>query len=388
MQSRTVQRTSIPRWRAPAVGVVALALVLAACGADDPEEAAPDAPEAEPTDEDENGEPPATDETADELTILEWAGYELEEFYPAFLEQHPDVHLDFQFGDSDADFLTKVQAGGVDPHIIHPCAGWIGLWKDAGEIHPLDTDRLSHWDNVDEEMRESGFIDGEYYFVPFDWGYTSIVVATDRVDEVPTSWQDLWDPQYANRISVWNDPEEAVVMTAYAWGLDPYDLSDDDVDFIAEKLSELHDQVLTYWEDVSSLDQMMIEGEVDIAQAWNETLAAMAEAGVPGEYIDPEEGRLGWVCGYSIAAEPGTPEYDLAHDYIDAAIAPEAGQYLVDAYYYGHSNVETVNVADPDVVELIELDRFDVRERTNFYQPLTQEQRELWSRLWTEATAG
>jgi spermidine/putrescine transport system substrate-binding protein len=227
----------------------------------------------------------------------------------------------------------KIRAFGYPPvgsPLSSMCAGWVGLWRDAGEIHPLDLDLLSNWSNLDDDMRELGHIDGEYYFAPFDWGYTSIVVATDRVDDVLTSWQDLWDEQYRNRISIWNDAEEAIVMTSYAWGLDPYDLSDDDVELLREKLAELHDQTLTYWEDVSSLDQMMIDGEVDIAQAWNETFAAMTDAGVPADYVDPEEGRLGWVCGYSVAAEPGTPEYELAHAYIDAAIAPEAGQYLVD----------------------------------------------------------
>jgi spermidine/putrescine transport system substrate-binding protein len=386
MDQRTTQRSTRRRWLAPVAGLAALVLVLVACAPD--EAPAPDAPE-EPVDEVEAPDPePAPDATADSLTILEWAGYELEEFYPAFLDQYPDVTLDFQFGDGDADFLTKTQTGAVDPHIIHPCSGWIGLWRDAGLIHPVDTGLLSHWDDLDPAMRELGEHDGEYYFVPFDWGYTSIVVATDRVDEPLTSWQDLWDPQYQGRISVWNDAEEAVVMTAIAFGMDPWNLSDDDVEEVRQRLSELHGQVLTYWEDVSSLDAMMIGGEVDIAQSWNETYAAMIDAGVAAEYVDPVEGRLGWVCGFSIAAEPGTPEYELAHAYIDAAIAPEAGQYLVDAYYYGHANLATLDVADPDVVELIELDRLDVRDRTVFYEPLTEEQRELFSRLWTEATAG
>ena len=65
--------------------VAALALVLAACGEGEEPAAAPDDPAPEPV-----------DATADQLTILEWAGYELPEFNPAFLEQYPDVHLDFQ----------------------------------------------------------------------------------------------------------------------------------------------------------------------------------------------------------------------------------------------------------------------------------------------------
>jgi spermidine/putrescine transport system substrate-binding protein len=359
----------------------ALALLVGACGTDEPEDVAVD----EPVDEE---AAPETDATADRLTILEWAGYEDESFYPQFVERHPDVDLDFQFGDSDADFLTKVQAGGVSPSLVHPCAGWVGLWKDAGLAQPLDTAQLENWDSLDENMKELGYIDGEYYFAPYDWGYTSIVVATERVEEVPSSWQDLWDEQYADRIAIWDDPEEAIVMTAYGWGLDPYDMDDDDLAFVREKLEELHANTKTYWEGVFELNQLLIDGEVDLAQAWTETYAALVEEDIPTEYVEPEEGRLGWVCGFIVMEEPGTPAYDLAHDYIDAMLDPSGGVSLVDDWYYGHSNLETIEQADEYVVDLIELDRLDIRDRTNFYEPLTEEQRETWSRLWSEVTAG
>jgi spermidine/putrescine transport system substrate-binding protein len=358
-----------------------LLLLLAACGADDTDGVAADPDPDTDTDAADGG-------SADRLTILEWAGYEDESFYPQFLDQHPDVELDFQFGDSDADFLTKVQAGGVSPNIVHPCAGWVGMWQEAGLAQPLDTSQLENWDTLDDNMRELGEIDGEYYFAPYDWGYTSIVVATDRVDEVPTSWKDLWDDQYAGRIAIWDDAEEAIVMTAYGWDLDPYDMDDDDLAFVREKLEELHANTKTYWEGVFELNQLMVDGEVDLAQAWTETYAAMVEEDIPAEYVDPEEGRLGWVCGFIVLDEPGTPAYDLAHDYIDAMLDPSGGVALVNDWYYGHSNTETIDEADEYVVDLIELDRLDIRDRTNFYEPLTEEQRETWSRLWSEVTAG
>jgi spermidine/putrescine transport system substrate-binding protein len=374
-------------------GLMCLALILAACGngtepgeAEDAEPAG--AEDAEPVGEEEAEAAPAADDTVDSLTILEWAGYEDESFYPLFIERHPDVTLDFQFGDSDADFLTKVQAGGVSPSLVHPCAGWVGLWQNAGLAQPLDTSLLSNWETLDENMRELGEIDGEYYFAPYDWGYTSIVVNTERVDNVPTSWKDLWEDEYAGRYAIWDDPEEAVVMTAYAWGLDPYDMDDDDLALVREKLEELHAGTKTYWEGVFELNQLMIDGEVDMAQAWTETYAALVEEGIEAEYVDPEEGRLGWVCGFIVLDEPGTASYELAHEYIDAMLDPSGGLELVNQWYYGHSNLETIEQADEYVVDLIELDRLDLRERTNFYEPLTEEQRETWARMWSEVTAG
>jgi spermidine/putrescine transport system substrate-binding protein len=362
-------------WSRTTIGMLSvLALVLAACGGDDGGTAEPD---------DASGE----QDDASSLTILEWGGYEEPSFHPQFVENHPDVELDFQFGDSDADFLTKVQAGGVSPSLVHPCGGWVGLWVEEGLAQPLDTSLLSNWDDIDESLAEVGQIDGEQYFAPYDWGYTSLVAMTSEAD-APTSWKALWDDEFAGRIAFWDDPEEAVITTAYAWDIDPYDMDDDDFEFVREKLEELHENVKTYWTGSSEVNQLLIDGEVDLAQVWTETYAAVIEEGLEATYIEPEEGRLGWVCGFIVLDEPGTARYELAHEYIDAMLDPSGGVNLVNDWYYGHSNLVTVDQADEYVVDLIQLDQFDVRERTNFYQSIGQEEREKWSRMWTEVTAG
>lgn len=365
------QGTSRRWWTGP-VGIISvLALFLAACGGDD---TTADAEEQEEGD-------------ASSITILEWGGYEDPAFHPAFLEENPDVELDYQFGDSDADFLTKVRTGGIEASLVHPCAGWIDVWVDEGLAQPLDTSLLSNWDDVDEALKSAGQIDGEEYFAPYDWGYTSMVAVTERID-APTSWRDLWSEEYAGRISFYDDAEAAVTTTAYAWGLDPYNMDEDDLEFVREKLEGLHANVKTYWTGASEVNQLLIDGEVDVASVWTESYVAVVEAGIEAEYVEPEEGRLGWVCGFIVLDEPGTPEYRMAHEYIDSMLDTSGGVNLVNDWYYGHSNVETVEVADEYVVDLIQLDQFDVRERTNFYNPITEEDQETWQRMWTEVKAG
>ncbi len=39
-------------------------------------------------------------------------------------------------------------------------------------------------------------------------------------------------------------------------------------------------------------------------------------------------------------------------------------------------------------MDLIQLDDFDIRERTNYYDTITEEDRATWQRMWTEVTAG
>ena len=72
-------------------------------------------------------------------------------------------------------------------------------------------------------MAKLGDFDGQQYFVPWDWGYESILVRTDKVDQVPASWADLWNPEYAGRLSVPDSAEVVFVMAALAAGIpDPW----------------------------------------------------------------------------------------------------------------------------------------------------------------------
>ncbi len=82
-----------------------------------------------------------------------------------------------------------------------------------------------------------------------------------------------------------------------------------------------------------------------------------------------------------------TKNYDLALAYIDAAISKETGAQLIDQYFLGHSNVEALALADPATVKVLQLDQLDVRGRTRFALPLSDAQREAFSRLWAEVLA-
>ena len=61
---------------------------------------------------------------------------------------------------------------------------------------------------------------------------------------------------------------------------------------------------------------------------------------------------------------------------------------LSNEYWYGAANVGALPLIDPYVVEFMELDQGSTLfERTNFYAPLTEEQRQLVTKMWDEVKA-
>jgi spermidine/putrescine transport system substrate-binding protein len=101
------------------------------------------------------------------LTVLDWAGFDDEQFWIDFKNANPDVDVTFEIGASDADILAKMMAGS-QADVFHPYTGWLQFYVQEGLVEELDTSRLTNWDKVPERFKELGQFDGKQYFVPYD----------------------------------------------------------------------------------------------------------------------------------------------------------------------------------------------------------------------------
>lgn len=375
---------------------VLLGLLLAACGGATPT-AAPAEPDTEaaatePEMDEPTSAPTAEDASDDPLTVLEWSGYEATE-YPQFFQPFADKYegrvdelLEYSFFAEDSEAFAKVQSG-FEADVLHPCNSWWQLYVENDLVQPIDTSRLSNWDGVNEDMAELGQFNGEQYFVPWEWGFDSILVRNDLVEEAPTAWADLWDEQYAGHVSIWDNAETAFIMTALAEGIDPWNASPEEQELIRERLIELKDNLLTYWSDYTESYELPTTGDVWLlANAWQDAYAYVESEGYDVSYIQPEEGRLVWVCGYGIAKD--AENVDLAYELIDASIAPESMAALGNEYWYGFSNADARPMVDDYVVDFLELDEFDtIGERNVFYRSLNEQQREMMNDTWQQVKA-
>jgi spermidine/putrescine transport system substrate-binding protein len=319
------------------------------------------------------------------LVVLDWSGYEQEVFWQDFQDAHPDVQPEWTFFADDPEAFAKIQSG-FEADLVHPSSSWLALYVENDLLTPLDTSRLTNWDKIDPDLAALGQVDGVQYLAPWEWGYNSILVRTDRVAEMPDSWADLWDPQYRGHVSIFDSAESAVLVAATVLGFDPYKMTDEQLEQVKQKLIELKPNLLGYWTDYTEINQQVASGDVWVAaNTWPDAWVAVSGEGVPVEYITPVEGRLGWVYGYGIPKSANNP--DLAYDYIDALISTAASLEMANQYAYGAANREALAQTNPEFVALMGLEDPDVLKNTVFFESLTPEQREAWTALWSEVKA-
>ena len=340
------------------VAIVSLALLLPACSL--------------------GGEP-------NELGVLEWAGYEAEDFWTDFKTANPETSVDFEFGENDADILAKMQAGS-QADIFHFYTGWQQFYVDEGLVQEIDTSKLTNWDKVPDSFKELGQVDGKQYYIPWDWGFTSILYNTEHVPEV-TSWDVLFDEAYSGHISMWDDGPAAVTVSSYVHGYDETAITDEQLaDIEAEWIAQKPLNAFYWSSEYEDLCPAVQDGTVWIAYAWQGCYATALAAGDPVAYATPEEGRNSWVGLYGINAD--TESYNLALEFLDLKLAELSCSNAVNLFYYGCANADVMAaIDDPVLVEAFGIDDPSILASTNFTPLVTDEQREAWTGMWERVQA-
>ena len=387
----------IRRLSSPVFGALLIAaLLITACGGaattPAPTAAPPTQPpptQAPPTQAPPTQPPPTqappTAAAPSKLSVLEWAYYEVPEMWVEFGEAHPDAEVTFNFGASNPDIFAKTLAGSGED-IVHFYTPDLQFYVDEGLIQPIDTSKLTHWDEVPAGFQESCTIDGVVYCVPWDWGFSSLLYRTDKIPEGVDSWNVLFDEKYAGRISMYDDATSVVPVTAHMLGYDERNLTDEQLEEIKQLWIKQRDLNLFYWVYEPTLEAGLTSGDVWLAYAWNGAYYRLLTAGVPVAYADPKEGRDSWVGQYAISAK--TENYDLALEFLDGKLGEKTAIHLLVDYAYGHVNPSYYKVVeDPNLIKALALDDPGILERTNFTVPISREVRDKWVQLWAEVQA-
>lgn len=274
-----------------------------------------------------------------DLLIFDYSGFENPEFHPAYIAEHGASPEFAFFGDEDEAFQKIVSGFKVD--VSHVCAGSVTKWRESGILEAWDTSKIDAFADLDKNLIGQNVAEGaEAYFIPTDFGSTAIAYNTDQVPAEDVASLDVFlNPKYAGRVTIPDNVDDAFALAYLATGVTDWSagVTDAQFDAASDWLRQAHQNLRTYWVDPGELAQLLGSGEVLVSWAWNETLPTMVEQDFPiGFEREAAEGSSLWLCGYvNLADAPGDEQ--LAYDYLNAMLAPEATVGLLDAGF-GQAN--------------------------------------------------
>jgi spermidine/putrescine-binding protein len=188
---------------------------------------------------------------------------------------------------SNEDLLAKLQVGGVGYDVIVPSDYMVEVMIKEGLLVALDKHRLPNLRHLDARHLGLAYDPGNRHCVPYLWGTTGLAFDADVLPP-PESWWVLWDTRYRGRISMLNDQREAMAVALRLLGHSINTTDPKELEAAKALLVKQKSLVRTY--NSENYDQLLIQGEIVLAQAWSGDLAKAAEEKPSLRYVIPKEG--------------------------------------------------------------------------------------------------
>ncbi len=292
---------------------------------------------------------------AEEAMLYTRSGYDMDGMHGAYVGKH-GVKPEFTFfPDEDAAF-AKVRAG-FTPDVSTICSYEISRWRDADLLQPIDESRLGNFPELIGSLKKvpDSVVDGERWWVPLDWGKTSVTYRTDMVDMEEESWGLLWDPRYEGRLGMWDDVVDGMAIAPIYMGIDPYRMTPDQVAEVRDLLIEQRPLLRFYSSDRPGIERALAAGELVAAVTATDSYVKLKSEGVPVAFLNPKEGVMTWSCGLVLMKD--APNVDKAYDLIDGMIGEEAGATEMRTFGFGHANAMAFQILEDGELEAIGLPR-------------------------------
>lgn len=283
----------------------------------------------------------ATSSSSDELSIFIWGEYLPNEVVEEFEEEFGVEVLISNYNDND-EMLTKLKSGAVDYDLAVPTDWMVGRMIQEDLLEELDIGNIPNFENVDDSFQEREYDPENKYSIPYVYGSLGILYNEEMV-ETPTSWRDLWNPEYKEHL-VLQETERAVIsFTLQMLGYDYNNPSEEELLEAKEELSNLHPNVLTYTNTPSG---EFVSGDAWIGEA-HSTEAAIAMKENPNlSYVLPDEGGILWSDNWVIPKTAKNKE--AAEDFLNFILDPEVSKEISEEIGGSNPNKEAVKLMDEE----------------------------------------
>jgi spermidine/putrescine-binding protein len=294
--------------------------------------------------------------------VFTWSGYEEEPFVQSYVNLHGTAP-DFSFFADEEEAYAKLRSG-FPADVLMPCTYKVPPWYRAGLLAPIDTSRLSHWNDIVPSLKNipGTVFEDQHYFVPEDFGFTAITfrhdLAPEYLEPENASWGFLWDPKYSGRLAMIDSLIDGVAVASIYAGLNPFDLTDDGIADTKALLQEQLPLLRYYATSMSDVEQSLAAEELVASATWNGSRIRLKEQGVPVTFMKPDQpalngnpqGPMTWVCGICLSATLRPELEQKAYDVMDAYMSPEAGVYEVTEWAAGHANNMVYEQVDEELL--------------------------------------
>lgn len=218
-------------------------------------------------------------------------------------------------------------------------SGGYEMWKND-TLQELDLSRIPGYADIPDFLRTP-------YSVPHIYTGRVILYNPEIIKTEPTSYNDLWNPDYAGKVGIIDIQYQTTIESAAlinGGSLSNYEPG-------KEKLLELKKTGVRIYPTNEAMAQALSSGECAICIMWQARARQWQSNGIPVKIAYPKEGVGIYVSEFSIPKNARNP--DAAYAFLNASLQPQA--QLDFAKNMGYQSPSTTNRLPAELAERVSI---------------------------------
>lgn len=236
--------------------------------------------------------------------------------------------------------LLQQQKGNPQFDVVALNRNQVHEIKDADVLQEVDDSVIPNLAETYPQLASKYGISAPAYY-----GELGLVYNTNQVTTTPTSWEELWNPEYAGHVVTGTGADGADLLipplaklVGTTW--------DGDLTPLWAKLEDLVPNVLTQYSSAGQMSNLLETEDAWIGPWYNGRAWTAIDQGLPLGYVTPSEGAT--IVLIDMVIPKGAPNLEAAYAFVNFALEAEQQKAFAEGFSYAPARM---NVELPEEVQ-------------------------------------
>jgi spermidine/putrescine transport system substrate-binding protein len=245
-----------------------------------------------------------------EIDFSNWPLYIDRKVLKQFEKLHPGSHVKYteEINDNE-EFFGKVrqqlQQGDSLGRDLVVLTDWMAKrWVNAGWVVPKDKKNIPNEKNLQPNLQHPAYDKNRTYTLPWQSGMSAIGYNPDKTGRKLTSINDLFDPKFKGKVTMFSDPYDSAGLMILASGKRTEDATIDDVLAGIDRIDKENQkgQIRRFTGNDYTTD--LAKGNVWVSVAYSGDVFQLKSDNPKLEFLIPDEGAMLWTDNMMIPQKP------------------------------------------------------------------------------------
>lgn len=257
------------------------------------------------------------------------------------------IRVNYSTFQSNEALFAKIQNGGTKYDVIIPSDYMISKMIEQNMLQKLDFKKIPNFSYIDPHFKNPEYDQYSEYSVPYTWGTVGIFYNKKMVSEPEEkiNWDILWNPKYAGKILMFDNPRDAFAISQIRLGIPLNSKNKKDWIRASEDLKLQKPLVQAYVMD--QIFDKIGNGEAALAPYYAGDAALLTQRNSDIGFVIPKEGTNKFIDAMCIPKNAEHPNEAMA--YINFMCDPKIAVENIKYIGYSSPESEVKNRLDPQI---------------------------------------